>query len=234
MKTFLLSFPRCGNAWLRYCIEAISGAPSGESDKSQGINRAFGCFVDHIKTDWSIDIIRKVHRMPNYKRGRQWESNRDRVILLVRNYKECIVRHLGTTNVNKLISNTTGDCEKDVDYMSNILMYDSWPESMKTLVYYEDFIVSPKLVLKQVFSFLKIDVTEDKMNSFFDNYQFHKDKCLEIYSPGHKSYTRGDKDKLIFHSNQLSLQERIKWDSVLKKRFGKEIFNQYLSRYAEK
>lgn len=219
---YLLSYPRSGNTWLRYMVEYFTGKPTigytvveaGSFDKQPLIHKD--------STDY---ILTKRH---------EWDDNwttSDKVILIIRNYKEAIIRHecqytkptIEIFEADLMCNNKRGD------YISPIYYFNKF-QGHKLIVYYEDIILNPKAI-NHVLSFLNFTVTDDKINAFYNEITAHKNNCLNEYRANATSVTQGN--NVIFHLNRISKEERIRWDNLIENKYP-YLFNKYLSIYKEK
>lgn len=221
-KTFLLSFPRSGNTWTRYCVEYLTKRPTGESPyltpeniKNEHINGPLGNFFP-LGTNLSKPPLIKCHNLGTFI------SKDYKLVTLVRNYKECLLRH-SLYNLTDAKSYIRG-------YFSVLETYDNWPEDKKHLIYYEDLILSPKKILSKLLEFLE----EEKTNlpSFMLNYSEHKKNALSIYNEltEHGSLSSGD--DVLFHSKVISEDQLIPLDKLCENH-NKRLYNLYLSRYRQ-
>lgn len=215
----LLSYPRSGSTWLRYCIEYLTGRPTvGQEPTGEQGGASFDTPLIHKgRTDY---IVKKRHAiLPT--------TEKEPLILLLRNYKECIVRH----NINNGISLETlkGSAKgkaiktpKKVDYISNLIEYNQW-ENEGHLIYYEHLMTTPGRVLGSLMYFMN-NYTAN-VDKFIDEIDKHKKICLELYG---KSVTKGK--MLSYHVNRIDNPKE--WDNYLWDNFPK-IYNNYLTHYAD-
>lgn len=223
-KHFLMSYPRSGSNWLRYCIEYLTKYPTvGPLHKKTKLNQPFG---SRCKIGVGLEkeyILFRAHVTNRVTRKKP-------VILLLRNYKECIPRHaLLPVNPNKkdVIRAFNEDLIK---YTSLIKEYDTW-QSKKTLVYYEDLILSPDTELKKVLDFFGMPHTF--LESFLNEYDKHRKTSVEQYSKFvQKSQTKGDKNLLRYHSGAYDIELKKELDNIIRKGLP-GLFDKYLSRYEE-
>jgi len=221
-KKWLLSYPRSGSNWLKYCIEALT-------------NFEVSTLIDCKKI--TEDIILKDHgHVSNF-----WNnySEFDTIILIVRNYKECITRHIDITNYDELkkeFQNKT-PIQSGIDDTDFIMLLDLYDKSKgpKILIYYEDFILNPKKELEKILKFLLNLNAHIKisLNDFLINFNSHKEKSIQYYRNNFSaSITRGDKDKLFYHSKKINIEDRKKLDNFLQHEYP-DLFKKYLQRYLE-
>lgn len=214
-KNLLLSYPRSGNTWCRYFIEYVSEMPTrgcGDAIYDNYTKRN-----PHNLNYRSIPIVKKEHFASECS---NYNPNKDNIILLIRNPKECIIRHNGLNVLSnkKLI----GFLDK---YMLNLKLYNKFTNK-KMLVYYEDIIGNFKIESKRILDFLNLKL--DRYYTFMKNYDYHRERCIEIYSKKQTiSITKGKKE--IYHS-KLKNFENINMDSIIDKTYP-ELKKIYLSRY---
>jgi len=221
----LLSYPRSGNTWLRYCIEFLSKRPTAiPGSKQQGGNPVSEVIKGMGVNLKATPICSKSHNIGDI-------SERHKLIVIVRDYKEAIVRHYKNISNNHkelkkvFLRETEGSIRTGVDYTKILEFYDAHTGD-KTLVYYEDLITKPKKSILQVIDFLEVD--HKYMNEFFNKYNFHKNQGIKSYHGG--SFTHGDSNRLREHQNALPQEMLVFMTDAMKNRHP-EIFNKYLKRY---
>ncbi len=221
-QTFLLSYPRSGNTWFRYCIEFLTQRPTFNPYYQDPRNQPIG-WQAHFTVDITKKPIKKTHRLSL----ESYNPDVDQVILLIRNPKECFGRekiysHLPITPTSLEIENQS--------YFENIAYFDEWSPHRKIIIYYEDLITDPETTLKRVLDFLNEPYT--RLPLFMKNYRRHKHQALLLYS---KSFTSG-KD-LLHHSKTMSPTERkqidqwieelypLQWEKYLKERYSEAVLH---------
>ena len=229
-RNLLLSYPRSGNTWLRYCVEVLTNKPT-----FAGINREAGIFdkapvlsligkMDKNANDYIL--IKRHHFKPENE-----SFDVDKVVFIIRNYKECIIRHAEleiNPNINTLKSEISGQIDT-VDYLGLIKAFDKF-NGKKLLLYYEDLIINPKKTLEDLLIFLEIENFENKLNKFIYNLENHKNNSIKIYSLQGESHTKGQ--HLSFHINKLNSEQRILWDKTIREK-SEKLYEKYLKRYEE-
>jgi FkbM family methyltransferase len=236
-KTILLSYPRSGNTWLRYCMEFLTKRLTiGYISPGVSIENGLGRLVD-LGVDWSKPpIAYKRHgHTPNEKNS--YDMNNDNLILLVRNYKECIVRHhmVGIDGPDRMFySQTQGYRDGSLDYIGCIQIYEEWG-ARKLLIYYEDLISDPEPELVKVLDLLGANRTH--LSELMNNLDSHRKQSVSLYTgnkktSGQQSCTQGDPNKLLFHSKGLTDRQRTEWDQHLVRNYP-DITGKYLMRYQE-
>jgi len=212
-KPILVSYSRSGTNWIRYFVEATTGKPTpGQSRLVEGgdyyIDRAHAGF----------------YRIDKY----------EKLVLILRNYKECIIRHHGIESIRNNYKSVKDFLKDDSVsqpanwYTKNIEAFDNF-EKDKLLIYYEDLLTDPATNFQKLGEFLGIDSHET--SSFITNIAEHKNKSIKAYTKGvHISETQGDATKIDFHSRKLSQSEVEEIDTFFKSH-NRELFDNYLKRY---
>jgi len=217
---YLLSYPRSGNHWVRFIIEWLSGMPTLGSGDDLPIHKILekegGSHLNHVNGKKEF-VVEKAHFSGKV-------NDRDKgLILLLRNPKECIIRH--TQKLHK----------KDIDwYMDLLSLYDSWP-SKKMVIYYEDLINSPELTLQNLTTFLNIE--EGRVNKFLDNYETLFNASIGVYDNEEKTkIISGNRKRKSFSKGKDMFFHSKNFPSSKLKSFDKTIIKQYpnLKRYIKK
>lgn len=222
----LLSFPRSGNTWVRYCIEQMSGRPTEGQLGSQytvkpyaicqGINKEE---LQHV--DLTLNpIIKKLHRI----------SSKDRyagkLIVLVRNYKECLIRHSSDISVETYAN----DMNQLTNYFHVLEEYELWDNDKKILFYYHD-IINPsnfRKFCKDLFKFLDLneETCGDYRRDMIKNQAHHRMVSGKYYQDGQRS----GGNKTIYHSKDMTDSQHKEWDRGFREH-NPYLFDKYLSIY---
>lgn len=219
-KIILLSYPRSGNTWVRYIFEFLSKRPTQGYDHKT--DAPLGKRVD-IGVDLSAPPIA-------VKSHNELGGPDDKLLVVVRDYKEAITRHAkagGWNTDQKLkehfIQETSGKERAGVDYVKILQLYDEY-EGDKLLVYYEDLIEKPKDTITKIVKWSCI--SDEYVHLLFENFEEHKKNSIKSYSP--KSHSGGS--NLKFHSSQLK-PEFISFMTDHIKNKHPNVFDKYLKRY---
>jgi len=210
-NTFLLSFPRSGNTWLRYIIEHTADSPTLEGGGG-GINQPMlAQLQNHL---YQYPPIFKTHFCHDV-------GQNDTLILVVRDYKECIIRHA--------LHESNPPYRQMVDeYFKNLSVFDAHPNEKKLLIFYEDIVVDPKPTVEQLCHFLS-QHSEQRIDSFFKDFETHKEQCLALYRKKiGPTVTNGQKIK--FHNNEAN-REAIDTINHIVNEEHRELSEKYLERY---
>lgn len=221
-RTFLLSYPRSGNTWTRYCIEYNTQRPSfNRFNLKHNINSPLG-WLAGFPIDIAKSPIEKVHFKRELEKT-DANDEQDALILIVRNPKEAFIRHAGKTVLMDAVTTNTISQKLQI-YFDALQIFDNWRSPKKILIYYEDLVQDLRGTLLKILVFL--NEPADKLEEFLNDYQIHKKKCLSLYKV---SESAGN--DVLYHSKSLSIQERkqiddwvkeqvpVLWDKYLKNRY---------------
>lgn len=231
-KAILLSYPGSGSTWLRYCVEFLTKRLTEGYGKNVSIENGLGRLVD-IGVDCNKPPIAYKRHGHNPGEKDSYDMDNDRLVLLLRNYKENIVRYCNVSEAvdTKFYSETQGYRDGELDYIGCLQIYEEW-RAKKILIYYEDLINDPEPELVKVLELLKFDKTY--LNELMNNLDFHKKQCIHLYidNKAGQSYTQGNSNKLLFHSQGLSDKQKREWDHHIESNYP-ELMRKYLRRYKE-
>ena len=222
IRTLLLSYPRSGNTWLRYCVETLTDKKTTyvlipPYDTKKGLEELVGMGMSPMDKDSLVEsresqvILEKSHVWRESLDNIFTKENKSKLILMIRDYKESIPRH---TNYNKSIY-----LEESQKFNNNLDVFDK-TDLDKLIIYYEDLIISPKETLSEVLRFLN-EYDEKKLNSFIESIGHHKSTSISIYDKFQGSRTKG-KD-LHAHKKKLNQSDLDYLDSL----FTNKLINRY-------
>ena len=238
---WLVSYPRSGNTWLRYIIEYHLLRPTigyWSPDSNDTVEAIEGQPLEHHidapinnKATWDKKIdYSKRHVLKRHIVSEIEPEQNDKLVLLVRNYKECVMRHgmtatiaefeldkIDSTNISQSEYDQLIDqavpwfkktCFEEIEtYMENIQQYENWA-GPKMFVYYEDLILQPATEIIKIIQFLNYENNHDELlfrhKRFMDYYKDHKQGSLQVYADnGTEPITKGDPTKLQHYSNSF-------------------------------
>ena len=221
---FLLSYPRSGSNWLRYCLEFLTKKPTvGPENHTNPLNQPFG---SRLELGVNLDQNYLLYRDHNLINTTLKVRNKP-MIFLIRNYKECVLRgfciskNLNTSEALRFAK------EMLVVFERNLRTFNDWSEN-KIVVYYEDLIINPEDTLKGILSF--VGYSEEYLSDFLKNLEQHRVISLNEYSISQGRGTSGDKSTVNFYSKQFDknvLREIDKEFETI------EFFSTHLERYKE-
>lgn len=226
-KGVIISFPRSGLNWTRYCIELFSGkrTPGGTKIHRTG---EYAVYRTH-----DVGCTREISSMfCPYFHPQTKEVLHNKVLMIIRNYKECFHRHHPFI-MNKPIG------KYDV-FFNNLKAFDEFPADTeydrvggkkKLLVYYEDLVKD----FGEMEKILKLFQIDYDLSNF--DLEEHRQKSLNIYDAHHKqsggASTKDDVTDTTWHSRQQPEEQRKKMDATMRW-WNKKLFDKYLTRYLEK
>jgi hypothetical protein len=209
----LASYSRSGTNWLRYAVEWISGRPTPGQVKI------------HFGTNFILD------RSHNASVNMHSYSS---VILSVRNYRECLLRHHPqwwekSRSVKEFLSVDPADPEqKPRWFIENLVAFDSF-DGPKLLVYFEDLQRCPSVLLT-VSDFLGLD--RARAERFVANVDYHYRRSVDSYvRGGHESATTESRDLSLHSRSKLAGTQAQEFDDYYRSEYPR-IFATYLDRYA--
>ena len=218
----LVSYPRSGTNWIRYVIEYCTKQPTpGENRLVRGNNLMYVI----LNGGFAIDRAHKGYVvMQQYPKA----------VLVIRNYKECLIRQFKTKwqQYDSLEAFLTSEDLHTPPhwYIKNIEAFEAY-EKPKLLLYYEDMVHQPIAFIEKLGAFLNLNPT--RFNEISSNLSAHQKNSVSLYTKrGKKSYTAGKKEETKSHSQELTTAQKLAFDNFYKERYPSQ-FNSYLKRYAE-
>ncbi len=239
-EILFLSYPRSGAYWSLYCLnhvlnreviynrgideERISQHSGGPSDAADDFN----------------GYIYGAHH-PNGLWIKKDGEKHDILIVMVRNYRECMLRHLGSVeNVNYYLevesiyswfdhhgSRNRAFLNHKDHYINVLRCYEFWDPSKRYMIFLEDFLKDPMPILIDIMQMLGVMPAEDTWH-FFDYLEDHKRNCMKLYEAKGGSQSKGR--DMLYHSKRVGLHGCKKIDGSMEGLFP-HYFNKYLSRY---
>lgn len=210
----LLSYPRSGNTWLRYCIENLTSI----STRGYDTNPMDGS----IKNLYSKKVVLKRHKVTGP------EINRP-LIFVLRNYKE-VVRGADERTFETFKELCNGK-NQPYDYIQSIKAFDESPSNEKLLIHYEDLMKDPASELLKICDFL--GEGSENIESFVKNLTEHKKQSISFYeNHGQKSHTKGDLNKSL-SMDLYSKEDKVMIDKYMIDTLGKTTYDVYLKKYKE-
>lgn len=207
----LASYSRSGTNWIRYVLESITNLPTpGEKRLISGNNYC----IDRAHCAFQ--------RMESYQT----------VILVLRDYRECLLRHHHYSwpdyaDVATFLSDETLT-QPASWYIRNIEAFEAF-QGEKLLLYYEDLMTSPTTAIQRLSQFLELD--SEKTDQFLKNLDFHFSQSVQAYTRKKKvSYTASSKN-LTFHADTKLRSDQVQeFDEFYFSRYP-SLAQTYLHRY---
>ncbi len=222
---FLLTFPRSGTNLTSCYIQALARKPIWFMDQHAPHRRAnnrLDLKLDYTKTP----LYRSHFHMPL----KGMNKNGNKLLLILRNYKECIHRENTKIHSNEEFRDLFVKEEQIVKtYLNNLAMYDSWDPANRLLIYYEDLIKTPVEQTKRILSFFDEPIPDFLTDDFLRSIS---GSTLESYHAQHKksggSHSKG-KD-LEFHSKQIPNEYLVEIDQKMES-LSANLWDTYLKKY---
>jgi len=223
---FILSEPRSGINWLRWCLISLTKKPIyGHTFIDKPERKALFGQLDETKDPFvrthSVEALRKT------------DPTRNRLILIYRNYKENTIRRCRdrAAQYKKML-----DEGKLFDRQAEKLrLYDEWPEENRYLVYYEDLMENPRETLEGALDFL--NESDERLGDFLENLDQHKADCLAAYEYVTKKCGLGgpiSKGKSVdYHSKKIPKELLLQADALFEAKYP-YLWKKYLTRYTTK
>lgn len=210
---YLISFPRSGNSFLRYCIEYISKRPTLGCANSFNDTPIFKKSGSGIIIKNETPILRKEHFWENMD-----IDDDSKVILLLRDYKEMYISH--SNRSDKKIEECIHFYNKR--FLNTLMEFDNYDKD-KMVCYYENIMSdSINQELNNIFTFLGISDFEDDLYDFKYKIKEHKTKSKSLYKP--KVLKNRDDIKNEIKRKSSFIKNKIKKDNLL-------LYEKYLKIY---
>ena len=231
-KVLLISFPKSGSNWVRYCVEHFSGRRTpGKARKSVLVSKGPTVFdrmhfVDkrhrnrfmHARARQGLEDYHHTEKTGLHGWFSTWRKDRRirqvanrRLVLLLRSHYESFAR-------NRLLKP-----EDMTGYLGNIQVFEGCRRD-KLLVYYHD-LVADLSAMGRILDFLKIP------HDFagFD-LEHHRRRSLELYAHGpDQPESRGALLDFAYHSRMLPPETRQALTAYCRSHLGPVLYERYLS-----
>ncbi|GEM_PF-2507570 len=221
-ETFLISYPRSGNHWVRFIVEWFSGRPTlgvkGNLRDAPIHKNQFSSTknpLSHVAA-FKMPILRKGHYCEYFDSQVKRRGQAVRLILILRDPFECITRHKGKV------------LKQDLNhYMLLVQKFHDYG-GKKHLVYYEDLLATPQDEIERLLKFLGISLR--RVGLFMRQYDslvqlsrtargrewsgsvsgedphFHKRQCDPKVLPGWREYIKSEfPERLHYVERYLSV-----------------------------
>ncbi len=207
---------------MRFCLEVLTKRPTlsfhSEPENVKIYSLPLGMTL-FLGTDMKKECIWKVHSKERME-AIGMDKEKDLLILILRDYKECLLRDLGDIQTAKEELN-----EPDPSYFANLALFDAWDEKRKLLVYYEDLLAELRRELERVLLFLGEDTSS--LDPFMDQLDYYKMLSLEFYSM-YVGPTLSRGEDILFHTKHNP--EAFLLDEIAHAKFP-SLWEKYLTRF---
>lgn len=210
-KDYLVTAPRSGTHFMLYSLEYLTKRPW-----NVGGQKTIWKWFD-LGSDPQKEPLTHTH---NFSRLRAKQEEGDRMLLIVRNYREAITRHY--QNYEKTLKSIESNC----DYFANLYTYEKWPEDSRLLIYYEDLMKDPEYYLRKILLFFNEETKY--LARYMEDYDYHRDRLIRYYRRMGGAQSQG-KD-MHFHTNKMTPEQIMKLDEAVREHHP-ELFEKHLSQY---
>jgi|GEM_PF-2433090 len=236
-SVYCLRAPRSGSHFMFYCLNEIFDINIVSSKADRRFQHPFfpkkggpNLYVAHNAANLQLD---------------KESFDSDYLICLVRNYRENYIRRYETLprilkqlrfearwrskesphfNLEKL-----SEFNQD-HYFHCLRCYDLWDPDKRILIYYEDLIERPKMVMEELAQFFQMDNYEEILDQFMRDLPDHKERSLALYNHNYESKTQTDGKDLSSHSKRLGSKAAASIDFAVMTLFP-DYFDRYLLRF---
>lgn len=218
----ILSYPRSGNHWVRYIVEWATGRPTlGAGDGEHWRDRRNRLDVPiHQLADLphvaGRPIAKKRHLVND------WDSRSADLVFILRNYKECVTRHLETMEVPPDHPRADDQLRR---YLAALRQYDEW-RSRKLLLPYADLVENPTDPVRKLLGFLGEDV--DKADQFGADIDRHRTNAMRTLKTASGSGGR----RAVHHLHKLEPAIRQQWDLRVRE-LAPDLWDLYLAAWSD-
>lgn len=214
---YLLGYPRSGNHWVSFCLHDLLSS------------------VDTFKTEAGDYKISRGHNPVRLNLGTV-DQKKNYLILVLRNYRECMMRHHSNKDSRMLEFMRFEDSffrqtrelfeVRRNNYAITLKCYDQWNPDTRFVVYYEDLMLEPEKTLKGLMKFLGQD--ESLVDAFMENFEEKQNISYDKYLDPQSRFSN------IFHHTSLMSEEVVFQSDEFMKSHYPEYWEKYLSRFEYK
>lgn len=220
----LLSYPRSGNHLVRFFIELLSEKPTfGCIDNPKDIEIYKNKFNEYIPFNIKEnDISGCYYKFHYFRQIIKVNKKFDKLIFLLRNPREVLLRHNMTNDGNFQIKNTEFD-----KYFQIIDFYLNF-KGPKILFFYEDILLNREKFIKDLYNFLEVDLTH-KLKYCLENF----DKLYKLSANGEgRSWGGVRSNSLNFYYYKLKDPQKKEFDNLLNEKFQDEKYKFIRDKYS--
>lgn len=220
---FFMTFPRSGTNLTNCYIQALTGKPIAfftHKGTNTALNR-LNMVLDYSKTT--------LYREHHGHLLAPWNKNGNKLLFVLRNYKESIHRKTNLKNAKDFRDVFTDDGPVLWQYINNIRIFHHWDVNNRLLIYYEDLISDPMNEVKKILKFFDEPIPIYLTNEFLHDVAM---KALNSYHEQHidsgGSHSKGQ--DLEYHTKQLPVKCIKAIDHFMETHFP-VLWQNYLKRY---
>ncbi len=235
-NVIVLTPQRCGTHWLLYSLRNLTKASPIHGVEVNEFSPLADSKLDIFGKPINYNKYFYVHAHLPIWIPEGYEQNK--LICIIRNYKESLLRMYDFTYIKSAIGKRYGDrffeqlspYDTVISwYFENLKFYDEYTGN-KILIYYEDLISEPERVFRRLLLFL--DVSDQYLTKFMSKIDNHKKKSLSFYD-NHRFGSKSRGTDFHFHSRKLDKSELITFDQLVNNNYP-SLYVKYLYRYKER
>lgn len=210
-NTYLLSYPRSGNTFMRYCLEHLTPY------------RTIGA-----KTKVDRDILKKEADHPQLIKTHTCNNVKDNLplIFILRDFYEIRHNH-GMSSYAEAMKRTIRGGTVPFDFFKNLNFFHNY-QGEKILIRYEDM-MTDKMggELELLLEFL--GCSKENLSEFVENLDDHREKSFTFYTTSEHSHTKKSNNPNLGR-NCLSEDERKGVEEILQEVYP-TLYEEYLKPY---
>ncbi len=229
-KEFFLTYPRSGTNLTIGILQYLTRKPLRDTKNNLKLNlNAYNrlkleienekntLYRLHASLDWQKELLTKL------------QTKKNKLLFVLRNPKECIVRHCSYSEqqfLKSVIENQGGFAQ----YLFNLKIFDEWNDRTKLLLYYEDILATPEVVAIKLLEFF--DESDDYLESYISNLDEILAGILTSYQKQSvvNKLKYSNKSIVPFHSKNFSRESMRIVDEHIISAYP-NLWNKYLKRY---
>ena len=232
-RNFVISYRHSGSHFLMYMVQYFSKRVWQVPHKR---------YIFHSdRLDETLPPLYRCHECTPTDFFNEWhgyyfpyDSSQDKLILLLRNYKECCFKKnryqqfQHTPKFKELLQ------EGAKKYYDLLACYDGWNPERRLLIRYENLLLNTEETLHEILEFLEVPFDEMEMKSFFKpkNFLFHKNRCMILMKILNCSSSKSKGVSINYHSKFADPKVLDQIDSYFEN-ISPDLYQRYLEEYRE-
>ena len=220
---YLLSFPRSGSHWTMYIIQYLTKKYWVKGTKKYVFPNLESVIDPRLSPNYRAHVVKYIKTLDPSNKACFNAHKGDKLIFILRNYRECFIRHCGynsdlTTKkfqLNHLVKS----------YVDLITTYEKWDTDHRLLICYEDLMMRPEEEIARISKFLGADTT--RLRDFVD----HLDKHILASLNERKEASMSKGKDISYHSKNQDQHFLAKIDSEVES-YSALYWDKYLKQYS--
>ena len=230
-REVLLTYPKSGTNLTICTLQILTGKPARTHAQLGTNNDLIGTNRLKLNLDQTKTPLWRTHEA---SRIRNLDPNTSKLLFVIRNYKECIMKrqkenislNFSPTQLRNCIVNSDAEFNH---YIDNLNFYNSWPnDETKLIIYYEDLISQPRVEICKILDFF--GEQDADVDGFFANYDYWAKRILDSYIKQRGAQHSSGGNKAIYHSKDFPISILQEIDQSVQVRYP-VLWEKYLNRY---